>query len=71
MTGPRLSLAQIRNRMILTARTVLRQHRPDQHGDCRLCRTRDCRVASAARAVLRAAGDGDPGDQGGAGSRPG
>ncbi|RGC70106.1 hypothetical protein C5N14_06735 [Micromonospora sp. MW-13] len=28
MTAPFLSLAQIRNRIALAARTVLRQHRP-------------------------------------------
>ncbi|WDZ87744.1 hypothetical protein [Micromonospora cathayae] len=52
MTAPFLSLAQIRNRLILTARTVLRQHRPGPDGHCR---TPDCPVATAARNVLRTA----------------
>ncbi|SCL35148.1 hypothetical protein GA0074692_4017 [Micromonospora pallida] len=57
MTGPHLSLAQIRNRIILTARAVLRQHRPGSDGRCPVCRTPDCPVATAARDVLRAARD--------------
>ncbi|OZV83051.1 hypothetical protein CA850_05965 [Micromonospora echinospora] len=55
MTGPHLSLAQIRNRLILTARMVLRQHRRGPDGRCPICRTPDCQVATAARDVLRAA----------------
>ncbi|OZV76719.1 hypothetical protein CA850_26220 [Micromonospora echinospora] len=55
MTGPHLSLAQIRNRLILTARAVLRQHRPGPDGRCPMCRTPDCPVATAARDVLRTA----------------
>ncbi|WDZ86259.1 hypothetical protein [Micromonospora cathayae] len=57
MTAPFLSLAQIRNRLILTARTVLRQHRPGPDGHCPTCRTPACRVGTAARDLLRAAGD--------------
>ncbi|WP_320065952.1 hypothetical protein [Micromonospora sp. RTGN7] len=55
MTGPHLSLAQIRNRLILTARTILRDHRTSPDGRCRICRTPDCPVATAARNVLHTA----------------
>ncbi|WP_431886780.1 hypothetical protein [Micromonospora wenchangensis] len=55
MTAPHLSLAQIRNRLILTARAVLRAHRPDPDGRCRVCRVVDCRVSAAARDVPAAA----------------
>jgi hypothetical protein len=55
VTGPHLSLAQIRNRLILTARTVLRHHRPRPDGRCPVCRTAGCSVATAARNVLRTA----------------
>ncbi|MFC8845685.1 MULTISPECIES: hypothetical protein [unclassified Micromonospora] len=55
MTGPFLSLAQIRNRLILTARAVLRDHRAGPDGHCRVCRIPDCRVATAARNVIDAA----------------
>ncbi|MER7418405.1 hypothetical protein ABT346_16750 [Micromonospora peucetia] len=55
MTGPLLSLAQIRNRLILTARTILRDHRTGPNGRCRICRTPGCTVATAARNVLDAA----------------
>ncbi|OZV76984.1 hypothetical protein CA850_24720 [Micromonospora echinospora] len=55
MTAPFLSLAQIRNRLILTARWVLRDHRPGPDGRCPICRTADCPVATAARDVLRTA----------------
>ncbi|WP_432901675.1 hypothetical protein ACQP1S_31365 [Micromonospora matsumotoense] len=55
MTAPHLSLAQIRNRLILTARAVLRAHRPDPDGHCRVCRIPDCRLSAAARNVLDAA----------------
>ncbi|MBB5827791.1 hypothetical protein [Micromonospora carbonacea] len=55
MTAPFLSLAQIRNRLILTARWVLREHRPASDGRCPTCRTADCPPAAAARHVLRAA----------------
>jgi hypothetical protein len=57
VTAPFLSLAQIRNRLVLTARTVLRQHRPGPDGACRVCRVPECPVATAARALLRTAGD--------------
>ncbi|WP_229402227.1 hypothetical protein [Micromonospora okii] len=57
MTAPFLSLAQIRNRLILTARWILRDHRPGTDGRCPICRTTDCPVAAAARDVLRAAKD--------------
>ncbi|MEU7980032.1 hypothetical protein AB0B63_16030 [Micromonospora sp. NPDC049081] len=55
MTAPHLSLAQIRNRLVLTARAVLRAHRTDPDGRCLLCRTAGCRVATAARDVIHAA----------------
>ncbi|MFI1194798.1 hypothetical protein ACH4T9_16280 [Micromonospora sp. NPDC020750] len=55
MTAPFLSLAQIRNRLILTARAILRGHRPGPDGRCPICRTPECAVATAARNVLHAA----------------
>ncbi|WP_343450600.1 hypothetical protein [Micromonospora oryzae] len=55
MTAPFLSLAQIRNRLILTARRVLRDHQPALDGRCPTCRTADCPAATAARDVLRTA----------------
>ncbi|MFC8849204.1 MULTISPECIES: hypothetical protein [unclassified Micromonospora] len=55
MTAPFLSLAQIRNRLILTARWALREHQPGPDGRCPTCRTAGCPVATAARDVLRAA----------------
>ncbi len=55
MTGPFLSLAQIRNRLVLTARAVLRDHRAGPDGRCRVCRVPACRVATAARNVIDAA----------------
>ncbi|WP_320065747.1 hypothetical protein [Micromonospora sp. RTGN7] len=70
MTGPFLSLAQIRNRLILTARTILRDHRTGPDDRCRVCRIQHCRVATAARNVIDAAelasrtGDDDGGRSG-------
>ncbi|WP_405101754.1 hypothetical protein [Micromonospora sp. NBC_01412] len=55
MTAPFLSLAQIRNRLILTARAVLRDHRTGPDGRCRVCRRPHCPVSTAARNVIRAA----------------
>ncbi|MFI7432433.1 hypothetical protein [Micromonospora haikouensis] len=55
MTAPFLSLAQIRNRLILTARWVLRDHQPEPDGRCPTCRTAGCPVATAARDLLRTA----------------
>ncbi|WP_431976877.1 hypothetical protein [Micromonospora haikouensis] len=55
MTAPFLSLAQIRNRLVLTARWVLRDHQPALDGRCPTCRTAGCPVAAAARDVLRTA----------------
>jgi hypothetical protein len=55
MTAPFLSLAQIRNRLILTARWILRDHRPGPDGRCPICRTAGCPVATAARNVPRTA----------------
>ncbi|MGY3519924.1 hypothetical protein [Micromonospora haikouensis] len=57
MTAPFLSLAQIRNRLILTARWVLRAHRPGPDGRCPICRRSGCAVAAAARNVIDAAGE--------------
>ncbi|RGC67722.1 hypothetical protein C5N14_16930 [Micromonospora sp. MW-13] len=57
MTAPFLSLAQIRNRLILTARAILRDHGNGPDGRCPICRTPDCPVATAARNVLHAADD--------------
>ncbi|GGM23646.1 MULTISPECIES: hypothetical protein [Micromonospora] len=53
MTGPNLSLAQIHNRLILTARQILRQHEPEPDGRCPTCRSTGCRIADAARDVIR------------------
>ncbi|MER5703633.1 hypothetical protein ABT023_17065 [Micromonospora sp. NPDC002296] len=55
MTAPFLSLTQIRNRLVLTARAILRDHRSGPDGRCPVCRTPDCPVATAARNVLDAA----------------
>ncbi|BCL15525.1 hypothetical protein [Micromonospora sagamiensis] len=55
MTAPFLSLAQIRNRLIFTARAILRDHRPGPDGRCPICRAAACPVATAARNVLRTA----------------
>ncbi|MFJ6199794.1 hypothetical protein [Micromonospora sp. NPDC092111] len=55
MTAPFLSLAQIRNRLILTARVILRDHEPGADARCPICRTPDCPVATAARDVIDAA----------------
>ncbi|MGC4804499.1 hypothetical protein [Micromonospora sp. DT233] len=55
MTAPFLSLAQIRNRLILTARAILRDHEANPDGHCRVCRTPHCRVSTAARNVINAA----------------
>lgn len=60
MTGPFLSLAQIRNRLILTARAALRDHRAGPDGRCRVCRVLECRVATAARNVIDAAAEPRP-----------
>ncbi len=60
MTGPFLSLAQIRNRLILTARAVLRDHRSHSDGRCRVCRIPECSVATAARDVIRVAQQAEP-----------
>ncbi|GGM24884.1 hypothetical protein GCM10011608_07160 [Micromonospora sonchi] len=52
MTAPFLTLAQILNRLTVTARRTLREHHPGPDGRCPLCRTPDCAVAAAARDVL-------------------
>ncbi|MEU8261453.1 hypothetical protein AB0C02_12645 [Micromonospora sp. NPDC048999] len=52
MTAPFLSLAQILNRLALTTRWILRDHRPTPEGICPICRTPDCAVATAARHIL-------------------
>ncbi|GIJ11432.1 hypothetical protein ACFFMR_18095 [Micromonospora andamanensis] len=53
MTAPLLSLAQILNRLALTARRTLRDHQP-LDGTCPICHTADCATAAAARDVLDA-----------------
>ncbi|SCL23639.1 hypothetical protein GA0074692_1618 [Micromonospora pallida] len=60
MTGPSLSPAQIRNRLTLAARWILRDHRPDPDGRCPVCRVPDCPAATAARDYLAAPGSSDP-----------
>ncbi|SCL15007.1 hypothetical protein [Micromonospora inyonensis] len=40
MTAPFLSLAQIRNRLLLS----VRYHQPGRDGRCRVCRVPDCKV---------------------------
>ncbi|RUL92265.1 hypothetical protein [Verrucosispora sp. FIM060022] len=52
MTANFLTLAQILNRLTLTARWTLRDHQPGPDGRCPLCRVPDCAVAAAARDVL-------------------
>ncbi|MFF0821253.1 helix-turn-helix domain-containing protein [Micromonospora haikouensis] len=47
-----VSLAQIRNRLALTARKILRDHQPGSDGRCPICRTSGCTVAAAARDVI-------------------
>ncbi|WP_341718443.1 hypothetical protein QQG74_01155 [Micromonospora sp. FIMYZ51] len=54
MTAPRLSLAQILNRLALTARRTLRDHEPGPDGTCSICRVAECAVTAAARNVLDA-----------------
>ncbi|WP_434743738.1 hypothetical protein [Micromonospora sp. SH-82] len=49
MTAPFRSAAQIRNRLILSARWILRDHRPAPDGRCPVCRVSDCPTATAAR----------------------
>ncbi|MFI9643331.1 hypothetical protein ACIG87_25320 [Micromonospora sp. NPDC051925] len=56
MTAPFLSLAQIRNRLTLTARTILREHRPGRDGRCPVCRAAYCPAVILAREVLAALG---------------
>ncbi|HEY0697811.1 MAG TPA: hypothetical protein VGD43_08375 [Micromonospora sp.] len=56
MTAPFLSLAQILNRLVLTTRWILRDHRPGPDGRCPICRRAGgCPVATAAHDVLRKA----------------
>ncbi|WP_428962377.1 hypothetical protein [Micromonospora fluostatini] len=52
MTGPSLSPAQVRNRLILSARWILRDHRPGADGRCPICRVPDCHAATTARSVI-------------------
>ena len=54
MTAPFLSLAQIRNRLTLSARWILRTHRPGADGRCPVCRVPDCPPVATARACLAA-----------------
>ncbi|MGC5032025.1 hypothetical protein [Micromonospora sp. DT229] len=52
MTAPFLSLAQILNRLALTARRTLREHRPTPEGTCPVCGTAGCAAAGTAREIL-------------------
>jgi hypothetical protein len=54
MTAPLLTLAQILNRLTLTARWTLRDHHQGSDGRCPICRVPDCPVATAARNLLTA-----------------
>ncbi|MGC4807265.1 hypothetical protein [Micromonospora sp. DT233] len=54
MTAPLLSLAQIRNRLALAARTVLRRHAPGRDGRCPVCRVPCCPAARTAEDLLAA-----------------
>ncbi|SCL26632.1 hypothetical protein [Micromonospora inyonensis] len=62
MTWPALSPAQLRNRLVLTARRILRDHRPGPDGRCPVCRIPDCPPATAARDHLATGESSDPGN---------
>ncbi|GLY21838.1 hypothetical protein [Micromonospora sp. NBRC 101691] len=61
MTAPFRSLAQIRNRLVLAARWILRDHRPTSDGRCPVCRVPDCEAVAAARDYLDAVAEADDG----------
>ncbi|MFF5216065.1 hypothetical protein [Micromonospora sp. NPDC000442] len=70
MNAPFMSLAQILNRLAITARRTLRDHHPTPNGTCPICRVPpDCPAATAARSILdtisqmRWRDRGDPGRQ--------
>ncbi|MEU1761660.1 hypothetical protein [Micromonospora sp. NPDC005652] len=54
---PNLSLAQIRNRLILSARMIMTDHWPGEDGSCPLCRYPACLAMAGARAYLDSVGD--------------
>jgi hypothetical protein len=54
VTAPFRSLAQIRNRLTLSARCIVRDHRPEPDGRCPVCRVPDCPAVAAALAWLAA-----------------
>jgi hypothetical protein len=60
VTAPFLSLTQIRNRLILSARWIVRDHHPGPDGRCPVCRVPDCPAVSAARDYLAATELPDP-----------
>ncbi|SCL19419.1 hypothetical protein [Micromonospora inyonensis] len=59
MIAPFRSLAQIRNRLSLTARWILRDHQPAADGRCPVCRVPDCPAVAAARDYLHAVAGAD------------
>ena len=52
MTAPHLSAAQVRNRLTLSARMILRDHDLRADGRCRICRIADCQARTDAEAYL-------------------
>lgn len=52
MTGPHLSAAQLRNRMILAARWIVAEHWPAADGRCPVCRVPDCPAIATACSYL-------------------
>ncbi|SCL19656.1 hypothetical protein GA0074692_0673 [Micromonospora pallida] len=60
MTGASLSPAQIQNRLTLSARWILRDHRPGDDGRCPICRVADCTAARTARGYLTGIGQPPP-----------
>lgn len=57
MTGPHLSAAQLRNRLILTARWIVADHWPRSDDRCPICRVPNCEVITVARDYLDAIKD--------------
>jgi hypothetical protein len=55
--NPNLSAAQVRNRLILTARCIVAEHWPGADGLCPICRTPDCLALATACAYLNAVND--------------
>ncbi|MEH1016162.1 hypothetical protein V6U90_24005 [Micromonospora sp. CPCC 206060] len=56
MTGPYLSAAQLRSRMVLAARWIVTEHWPADDGRCPVCRVPDCLAIASAHAYLDATG---------------